>query len=94
MDEAFKELIDEARSMAKVPFVVNSGFRCDAHNQAVKSTSTNHTTGRAADIACRAGFTRLYMIRGLLNAGFQRLGIGQTYIHADTNNLPPAIWVY
>lgn len=77
------EKVTEARLLAGVPFKINSGFRCAKHNAEVGSTSENHTSGCAVDIACTVGEARRRMINGLRDAGFNRIGIAKTFIHAD-----------
>jgi uncharacterized protein YcbK (DUF882 family) len=94
MAPAFLEMIDEARDRAGVPFIINSGYRCGAHNLAVGSTSNNHTRGVAADIRCEDGPTRLKILKALLETGFKRIGIHKTFIHADINAGPKSIWLY
>lgn len=94
MKPSFLEMIDQARNIAGIPFVVNSGYRCQKHNAAVGSTSSNHTNGVAADISCTDGPSRLKMIRALLEVGFNRVGIAKTFIHADCNTGPNSIWFY
>lgn len=94
MNARFLEMIDEARRLAGIPFVVTSGFRCEAHNAAVGSTSTNHTKGLAADIACSGGPVRYDMVAALIKAGFRRIGLAKTFIHADINDGPGSIWLY
>jgi zinc D-Ala-D-Ala carboxypeptidase len=95
MDQIFLNMLDHAREFAQVPFIINSGYRCDQHNREVGSTSNNHTSGRAADIACKDGPTRLRIVSALLKAGFKRLGIAKTFIHVDSNDgSPESIWLY
>jgi zinc D-Ala-D-Ala carboxypeptidase len=83
MNQGFLEKLDEARRIAQVPFVINSGYRCPAHNAAVGSTSENHTLGRAADIDITSGNHRLKVLQGLFKVGFKRIGIAKTFIHVD-----------
>lgn len=94
MDGEFLTLIDRARDIAMVPFVINSGCRCDRHNTEVGSTSRNHVEGKAADIACTDGWKRLRIIRALMGVGFRRIGIHKAFIHVDNMDLPSSIWVY
>lgn len=94
MDPVFLQQLDHARDIAGIPFVIHSGYRCPSHNTAEGSTSDNHPLGVAADILCDSGPLRLKIVRALLTAGFQRLGIGKTFIHADLNDGPTSIWLY
>ena len=92
MNKSFLNRLDVARSQAGTAFIVNSGYRCEAHNKTVGSTSTNHTLGLAADIRCTSDRLRMLIVKALLDAGFNRIGIYQTFIHVDTNNKPFAMW--
>lgn len=94
MDGVFMEMLNKARGIAGIPFRISSGFRCYEHNKEIGSTSTNHVNGKAADISCMFGEARLKIIKGLLDAGFKRLGIGKRFIHCDTNGVVNSIWLY
>ena len=96
MSAEFLTQLGKAREIAGIPFVINSGYRCPAHNQAVGSTSKNHTSGRAADIKATDGPTRGKILKGLYLAGFVRIGINfkQGFIHADTMDLTESCWDY
>lgn len=94
MDACFLAQIDNARDFAGVPFSVNSGYRCPDHNKAVGSTSRNHTSGKAADIAVNDGPTRLKIVMALIRAGFRRIGVAKTFIHADSMDDIESMWFY
>jgi hypothetical protein len=97
MDEEFLTMLDKARHYAGVPFVINSGYRTRAHNRKVGgSKHSSHMNGMAADISCTESRQRAYIIGGLLEAGFNRIGIGQTFIHADNDPEKPedVVWTY
>ncbi|MFW5497773.1 MULTISPECIES: D-Ala-D-Ala carboxypeptidase family metallohydrolase [unclassified Maridesulfovibrio] len=94
------EKLDLARSIAGVPFTINSGYRCPAHNAAegAKPTSS-HVGGFAVDIATPSGPARAEILRGLIMAGFERIGIARSFIHVDIdpeklNIWGPVSWVY
>lgn len=90
-------MLDIARAFAGVPFFVNSGYRCKKHNEKVggKTTST-HLKGGASDIKAQSSTTRFRILFGLIRAGFVRVGIGKTFIHADIDKLkaPKVAWLY
>jgi zinc D-Ala-D-Ala carboxypeptidase len=90
MNQTFLEMLDNARGISNVPYSINSGYRCLAHNKAVGSTSTNHLRGMAADIKTIDGPTRGKVLRGLYLAGFKRTGISfkKGFVHADINDGP------
>ena len=105
MDVEFLEMIDEARSYARIPFHISSGFRCKDKNQDLidkgyaASKTSSHLIGRAADIACTNSKDRALIIGSLLEAGFVRIGISgkQNFIHVDNdveNKVFPVIWLY
>jgi zinc D-Ala-D-Ala carboxypeptidase len=90
MDEDFLLRLDAAREIAGVPFTINSGFRCEAHNRAVGGTPGSlHTAGRAADIAATTREERGAVLRGLYGAGITSVAIASSFIHADSY---PADW--
>ena len=97
MDDDFLEMLDRARDFAGVPFVINSGYRTKAHNLKVGGTKNSaHLDGFAADIRCNASRERMYIVGALLEAGFNRIGIGNGFIHVDNDPTKPddVIWTY
>ena len=97
METDFLEMLDIARDIAGFPFIINSGFRTIAHNQKIGGVkNSSHLMGWAADLHCGTGKRRFLMIEALLDAGFTRLGIGDTFIHADCDPNKPqmTIWTY
>ena len=97
MKPEFLQRLDNARSIAKIPFGINSGFRTIAHNAKVGGVdSSSHTQGWAADISCKDGAKRWIMINALLKAGINRIGVSSSFIHADCDPTKPAnvIWTY
>lgn len=76
--------LDFARSLADVPFIITSGYRCEDHNQDVGGSPTSsHLNGTAVDIHCADSVSRYRIITALLEAGFRRIGVADTFIHAD-----------
>lgn len=99
MDEDFTKRLDRARGYAGVPFVLTSTIRCMKYNcsGAVGSDETSsHPKGEAADIACDSSYERYRIIRGLVKAGFARIGIGPNFVHVDSDSDKPKelIWRY
>lgn len=94
------QMLDNAREIAGVPFGINSGFRCAAHNADVGGKpSSSHLGGYAVDIATRNGPARMTILGGLMAAGFQRIGIAKTFIHVDMDpdkitSMGPVCWLY
>lgn len=89
--------IDTAREIAGIPFVITSAFRPSAWDKAKGRSGTgSHTLGRAIDIRCNASSNRFKIVEALLKAGFHRIGIANTFIHADDSpqHSPFVIWTY
>jgi uncharacterized protein YcbK (DUF882 family) len=96
MDANLLKRLTDARYLAKIPFVINSGYRTEAHNKEVGGSPTSsHLKGWAVDISCHNSSQREKIVRALLYVGFERIGIAKTFIHADTDkSKSPAIWLY
>lgn len=89
-------MLQNARNIAGIPFKINSGYRTKAHNAKVKGVKNSaHTRGYAIDIATTTA-TQPKIIAALRSAGFRRIGIYKTFVHADNDpSLPtPATWYY
>ena len=77
-------MLDDARELAKIPFKINSGFRCVKHNKKVGGVKdSSHVKGLAVDIACDDEKQRFIMVSALLKIGFKRILIYDTFIHVD-----------
>lgn len=97
MDPEFLLMLDYARGMAGIPFRITSGARCANHNAKVGGSATStHLKFSAADIAAPTSRQRFIILRALLDAGFERIGIHETYIHAETSEDKPqeVAWLY
>ena len=94
MDDGFLLKLDQARTLANVPFNINSGYRCPKHNLEIGSMSENHPSGHAADIGCIAGSNRIRILYGLIVAGFKRIGIRKDFIHVDDMDKVESCWLY
>ncbi|EAR14661.1 D-Ala-D-Ala carboxypeptidase family metallohydrolase [Robiginitalea biformata] len=97
MDLGFLKMLDKAREVADIPFVITSGYRTPQYNDRVGGVDGSaHTRGFAADIACRDSVSRYNIIKSLQVAGFTRIGIASTFIHVDNDPDKPqeVIWVY
>lgn len=89
-------MLDMARGKAGVPFMITSGLRTPTENDALAQSvkDSAHLTGNAVDIECADSEARFAMIKGLLDAGFTRIGVYSQHIHCDNSQtLPPnVIW--
>jgi hypothetical protein len=97
MNEVLIEMLDEAREFAGVPFNVTSGFRCAIHNERVGGKRTSaHKFGLAVDISAGTSRQRYKILKGLILAGFERIGIDKHFIHADVDGTkdPEVTWMY
>ncbi|QDP64677.1 MAG: hypothetical protein Unbinned4585contig1001_41 [Prokaryotic dsDNA virus sp.] len=103
MKDEFMELLQKAREIADTPFRITSGFRTEAYQLDLKrrgyKTAKNkspHQEGYACDIACTDSKTRYLIIGSLMLAGFNRFGIGASFIHVDNspNYTPNRVWTY
>lgn len=97
MDEEFLEMIDFARQISDTSYRINSGYRTPAHNKKVGGkTGSSHTKYCAADIHAADSVKRFKVLKGLIKAGFTRIGIGKTFIHVDSDKdkSPNVVWTY
>jgi uncharacterized protein YcbK (DUF882 family) len=97
MDKTLLEMLDEVRDKLDKPIRINSGFRTPTHNEAVGGAeNSSHLKGLAVDIACNKSQDRFDLINCLLDVGFSRIGVGNTFIHADIDQdkTQGVIWTY
>ena len=91
------KMLNMARSVSGIPFVINSGYRCEKHNKKVGGKPTSsHMKGCAFDIKTTFNSDRSKVLNSLIAVGFRRIGIGKTFIHVDTDidKANDVIWVY
>lgn len=95
MQQSTLLMIDRAREIADIPFIVNSGYRSRDHNLKVGGSKTSsHLGGWAVDIAVCQN-TKSLIIDACKRAGFHRIGVGTTFIHIDNDPAKlPANWIY
>lgn len=96
MKMPFLKRLEVARRMAGVPFRITSGYRTPEHNEFVGGVANSaHLNGWAADIKVD-NQTRYTVLRALMDAGFNRIGIGKTFIHCDLDPSKNSqrIWTY
>ncbi len=79
-------MLCQARKIADVPFVINSGFRTVAHNTEVGGVSNSaHLKGYASDIATPNGKNQILILKALRQAGFKRFGVYKNFVHVDND---------
>lgn len=84
MDQFFLSRLDVARHIAGIPFIFNSAFRTVEHEleQGRDGTST-HTKGLAVDIGFKNSTECFKIVHALLQVGFTRIIIYNSWIHVD-----------
>jgi len=88
--------LDTARAVAGVAFRITSGLRTvDSNSSAGGVEDSSHLSGKAVDLALEDGIGRFSLVRGLLAAGFKRIGIYDHHIHCDVDEAKPqnVIWI-
>ena len=95
----FLKRLNTARHYSGVPYIITSWCRCFKHNKKPGvggSPTSSHLKGIAVDIQARSNIRRFAIIAGLLFAGFTRIGIGKTFIHADLDHrkAQKVMWLY
>lgn len=97
MQSDFIRKLQTARTIANGPFSITSGMRCEPHNQESGGRpNSSHLTGWAADIAVTNSGKRFEVLQALIEAGFTRIGVARTFIHADCDpdKAPRVCWLY
>ena len=97
MQQEFLDLLDDARDLAGVPFIVNSGFRTPAANRRAGGKETSsHLTGWACDIRATSSNRRYLIIAALCGVGFNRIGVADTFVHVDMDPTKSqnCLWLY
>ena len=101
IQDSLREKIEAARLLAGIPFIINSGFRCtknqnDLIARGLSEPTSSHPKGLAVDIKADNSQPRWIIITALIKAGFRRIGLAKTFIHADVDEekAQEVIWMY
>ena len=97
IDQNLVYILDDIREYIGKPISIESGCRCLNHNRAVGSKdSSAHVEGKAVDIKCADSKYRYVLVAMLLAKGIKRIGIGNTFVHADISTKLPqnVMWDY
>lgn len=97
LDQELCAMLDRARGLAGIPFVITCGKRTVDENAALAESvkDSAHLTGNAVDLACSDSGDRFKMLASLLEVGFKRIGIYSAHIHADNSpTLPQGVCWY
>lgn len=90
-------MLDRARGLSGCPYIITRGFSTPEENAALPESvkDSAHLTGHGVDLACNDSSVRYSMLRGLILAGFNRIGIYSAHIHADNSpTLPQGVCWY
>ena len=83
-------MLNLARIIAGIPFIINSACRCEKHNFNVGGSDTSsHKKGLAVDIRCTNAVNRFIIISALMRVGFTRILIYKNFIHVDIDSSKP-----
>ena len=91
-DPELIRMLQTARDLYCKAMTISSGCRCIKHNRTVGgATNSAHVTGKAVDILTPTGLDRYLIIKALIAAGFERIGINfkKKFIHADIDDSKP-----
>jgi zinc D-Ala-D-Ala carboxypeptidase len=91
------EMLDEVRDKFDKPIKINSGYRTEYWNKKCGGTpNSSHLRALAADISCKNSADRYHLINCLLDVGFKRIGIADSFIHVDIDKekAKEVIWTY
>ena len=102
MKPEFLQKLDEARGIARIPFRITSGYRTAEYHRLLMQKNRHaakfspHLDGYAADIATPTSSARYQILSALIKVGFNRFGIGETFIHVDNHpeRVPNLMWHY
>lgn len=97
MKQTTMSKLDTAREIAGIPFVLTSAYRSPEWDKSKGRSGTGaHTLGRAVDIRCNADKNRFKIVEALIKAGFKRIGIADSFVHADNSDThsQEVIWLY
>ena len=78
--------LDTAREITGIPFVLTSAYRSKKWDQSKGRSGTGAHTSR----------NRFLVVDALLKAGFKRIGVAKTFIHADDSEThdQSVMWLY
>ncbi len=96
MQPAFLVLLQEYRDKMGISLHINSGYRCEAHNTAIKgSKNSQHILGQAVDIGWQGvdAATKHRML-AIAMTMFNGIGLHKHFLHVDNRTTGKAVWFY
>lgn len=97
MKQSMMDKMDLARDYAGIPLVMVCAYRSPEWDRARGRSGTgDHPLREGIDILCNTSANRFIIVQALLKAGFTRIGIHKTFIHAGNSqsNAQEVIWLY
>lgn len=86
IDKKLVNSLQKIRDKYNKPVIINSGYRCTAHNKAVGGVSNSqHTKGKAADIVVK-GIAPKEVASYAASIGFKGIGVYKAFTHVDTRD--------
>jgi len=77
-------IMDNARDLAGIPFIVTSGARDAEYNRAIGGKDTSsHTRGLAVDIKASGSRERYLICKAFSQVGATRFGLDKSFVHVD-----------
>jgi uncharacterized protein YcbK (DUF882 family) len=98
LDVELVAMLDRARGIAGIPFLITCGLRTQAQNDALPQSvkDSAHLTGHAVDISCTESNQRFKITSAFISAGFKRIGIyadGHIHVDNDTSKPQGVMWL-
>ena len=97
MQPEFIQRLQATRTIMGLSMSMTSAMRCPEHNASVGGVdSSAHVDGWAGDVRADTSGYRAALISAAIKAGFNRIGIAQTFVHLDCDptKIPHVTWVY
>lgn len=92
-----REMLLLLEALLDQELIVNSAFRTVEHEKKQgRSGSSSHCKGLAVDVSCYDSRLRYQIVEKAMTVGFDRIGIGKTFIHLDIDKdkVHPIIFHY
>lgn len=85
-------MLDKARDLAGIPFVITSGYRTPAQNKKAGGVRDSaHEHGLAVDLRAPNEAIQKIIKKALKDAGFVRVGTYDKHLHVDIDRRKPQV---